>query len=77
LRPNFAALNKSKMSVLFVLIAVSITVALGFLGAFLWSVRSGQYEDDYTPAIRMLFDNDIEQKVNTKTLNKPDLKDNL
>ncbi len=65
------------MSVLFVLIAVSITVALGFLGAFLWSVRSGQYEDDYTPAIRMLFDNDIEQKVNTKTLNKPDLKDNL
>jgi len=65
------------MSVLFVLIAVSITVALGFLGAFLWSVRSGQYEDDHTPAIRMLFDNDIEQKVNTKTLNKPDLKDNL
>jgi cbb3-type cytochrome oxidase maturation protein len=31
-------------------------VALGFLIAFLWSVKSGQYEDDYTPSIRMLFD---------------------
>ncbi len=45
------------MSVLIVLIVVSITVALGFLIAFIWSVKNGQYEDDYTPSIRMLFDN--------------------
>lgn len=32
-------------------------VAIGFLFAFIWSVRSGQYEDDYTPSARMLFDN--------------------
>lgn len=44
------------MSVLIILIIVSLAVALGFLFAFLWSVRSGQYEDDYTPSIRMLFD---------------------
>ena len=31
-------------------------VALGFLGAFLWASRSGQYDDDYTPAVRMLFE---------------------
>ena len=44
------------MSALFVLIALSLLVALGFLGAFLWAARSGQYDDDYTPAVRMLFD---------------------
>ena len=44
------------MSALYVLIIVSLIVALGFLGAFLWSVKNGQYDDDYTPSIRMLFD---------------------
>jgi cbb3-type cytochrome oxidase maturation protein len=48
------------MSALFILIGVSITVAGFFLLAFLWSVKSGQYDDDYTPSIRMLFDNDNE-----------------
>ena len=46
------------MSVLFVLIGASIIVALGFLLAFIWSVKTGQYEDDYTPSVRMLFDNE-------------------
>lgn len=45
------------MSALFVLIGISLLVALGFLLAFLWSVSSGQYEDDYTPPVRMLFEN--------------------
>jgi cbb3-type cytochrome oxidase maturation protein len=31
-------------------------VAGGFLAAFLWSVKTGQYDDDYTPSVRMLFD---------------------
>ncbi|MFZ9661487.1 MAG: cbb3-type cytochrome oxidase assembly protein CcoS [Chitinophagaceae bacterium] len=44
------------MSVLIILIIVSILVAGGFLAAFLWSVKSGQYDDDYTPSVRMLFD---------------------
>ncbi|MCB0520066.1 MAG: cbb3-type cytochrome oxidase assembly protein CcoS [Lewinellaceae bacterium] len=44
------------MKIIFVLIAVSLLVALGFLAAFIWAVKSGQYEDDYTPSIRMLFD---------------------
>lgn len=46
------------MSVLFILIGASILVAGGFLIAFLWSVKSGQYDDDYTPSVRMLFDNE-------------------
>jgi len=38
------------------LIGISLLVALTFLGAFLWAVRSGQYDDDYTPSVRMLFE---------------------
>jgi cbb3-type cytochrome oxidase maturation protein len=48
------------MSALFILIGISILVAGSFLIAFLWSVRNGQYEDDYTPSIRILFDNTAE-----------------
>ncbi len=44
------------MSVIIILIAASILIAGGFLVAFLWSVRNGQYDDDYTPSVRMLFD---------------------
>jgi cbb3-type cytochrome oxidase maturation protein len=44
------------MSVLVILIAASILIAGGFLTAFLWSVRNGQFDDDYTPSVRMLFE---------------------
>ena len=44
------------MSVMLVLIGFSLTVAIGFLIAFLWAVKSGQYDDKYTPSVRMLFD---------------------
>jgi len=60
------------MSVILILISASLFIALGFLGAFIWSVKSGQYEDDYTPSVRMLFENDVKQKEveNTLTDNK-------
>ena len=44
------------MSVLILLIGFSILIAGGFLVAFIWSVKKGQYDDDYTPSLRMLFD---------------------
>ena len=47
------------MSVLIVLVIISIIVAGGFLGAFIWSVRKGQYDDDYTPSVRILFDDTV------------------
>lgn len=50
------------MIVIFLLIAVSMLIALGFLIAFLWAVKSGQYTDDYTPSVRILFDNKQETK---------------
>lgn len=53
------------MEVMYMLVAISITVALGFLGAFLWAVRNGQFADKYTPAVRILF-NDDEEKTKDK-----------
>ena len=53
------------MNIIFLLICVSLTVALLFLGAFLWAVRSGQYEDDYTPSVRMLFDQELTKRNTT------------
>ena len=44
------------MSVLILLIGFSVLIAGGFLIAFIWSVKEGQYDDDYTPSVRMLFD---------------------
>ena len=55
------------MSVLFILITASLLVALLFLFAFIWSVKSGQYVDDYTPAVRILFDDEIKSKPANKT----------
>lgn len=56
------------MSALFVLIGASLIIAIGFLIAFIWSVKSGQYDDDYTPSVRMLFDDEFAGKPkNIKT----------
>ena len=44
------------MSALYMLIGCSITVALIFLAAFLWALRSEQYRDTHPPAMRMLFE---------------------
>ena len=44
------------MSVVLVLIGASLLVATGFLIAYLWAVKTGQYDDKYTPSIRILFD---------------------
>ncbi len=50
------------MSVFVILIITSVLVAGGFLAAFLWSVKSGQMDDDYTPSIRILFDDELKSK---------------
>lgn len=46
------------MEVIYLLIAFGMIVALLFLGAFFWAVKNGQFDDTYTPAIRMLLDDD-------------------
>lgn len=54
------------MEVIFLLIGISVIAALGFLGAFLWAVRTGQYDDDQTPAMRILFDEKKPSETNKK-----------
>lgn len=50
------------MEIIYLLIGVSFIVAIFFLGVFMWSVKSGQYEDDYTPSVRILFDDKQKQQ---------------
>jgi cbb3-type cytochrome oxidase maturation protein len=45
------------MSAIIILILLGIVVAGGFLIAFVWAVRNGQFDDDYSPSVRMLFEN--------------------
>jgi cbb3-type cytochrome oxidase maturation protein len=54
----------SGMSVIYLLISISIVVAVGFLIAFIRAVKSGQYDDDYTPSVRMLFDDELKKNPN-------------
>lgn len=55
------------MSAIFIMIGASLLLAIGFLIAFIWSVRSNQYEDDYTPSVRILFDNTTIQENKQET----------
>ncbi|MDA0195334.1 MAG: cbb3-type cytochrome oxidase assembly protein CcoS [Bacteroidetes bacterium] len=52
------------MTVIYILIIVSVLIALLFLLAFIWALRSGQWDDNHTPSIRMLFDDNhpVEKK---------------
>lgn len=54
------------MSVIYLLISISVIVAGAFLFAFVKAVRNGQFDDDYTPSVRMLFDDELK-----KTKDKP------
>ncbi len=59
------------MSVIYVLLAISISVALVFFAAFVFSVKKGQYDDSYTPSVRMLFEDElVKTKPNTNNQNK-------
>ncbi len=67
------------MSIIYMLLAVSVIVALIFFVAFIVSVRSGQYDDTYTPSVRMLFEDElvkeetsqVSSKIATETKKKP------
>ncbi|WP_069659889.1 cbb3-type cytochrome oxidase assembly protein CcoS [Arcticibacter eurypsychrophilus] len=46
------------MNILYFLIGTSVIMALLFLAAFFWALKNGQHDDVYTPAVRMLFEDD-------------------
>ena len=53
------------MSIIFLLIFFSFILAIAFLIAFIWSVKDGQFDDDYTPSVRILFEDEKVTKPNT------------
>ncbi|GAA3517212.1 cbb3-type cytochrome oxidase assembly protein CcoS [Aquimarina addita] len=53
------------MSIIYMLLAISVVVALIFFAAFIWSVKKGQYDDIYTPSVRMLFEDEIIKETHT------------
>jgi cbb3-type cytochrome oxidase maturation protein len=61
---SFCAYN---MSVIIILMVFSILVAASFLGAYLWSVKTGQFEDPDASAFRILIDDRINQKTEKQT----------
>lgn len=54
------------MNVIILLIIFSLIVAVAFLAAFFWAVKSGQYDDTYAPSVRMLFDDEKKSKPEDK-----------
>ena len=44
------------MGIISVLIFISLIIAVGFLIVFIWNLKSGQYDDTYSPSVRMLFE---------------------
>ncbi len=55
------------MSIIYVLLSISVTVAIIFFIAFLLSVKKGQFDDIYTPSVRILFDDEL---IKDKNFNK-------
>lgn len=62
------------MNIIYLLLAISVIVALVFFAAFIISVKNGQYDDVYTPSVRMLFEDElVDQEKEThqqSTVNK-------
>ena len=62
------------MSVIYILLSISIIVAVFFFVAFIYAVRKGQFDDSYTPSVRILFDDElvkeqIKPSIKTKKTN--------
>jgi len=56
------------MSVIYILLTISIIVAIGFFVAFIVAVRNGQFDDSYTPSVRMLFEDELINEKPKKTI---------
>jgi cbb3-type cytochrome oxidase maturation protein len=64
------------MEIIILLIGISLTMALAFLGLFIWNIRSGQYEDTYTPSVRILFGekkNGASEQEKNPEIKEPDI----
>ncbi|MFD1614865.1 cbb3-type cytochrome oxidase assembly protein CcoS [Gelatiniphilus marinus] len=56
------------MSVIYILLSISIVVAIVFFAAFIYAVKKGQFDDSYTPSVRMLFEDELVKEQPKPTL---------
>lgn len=47
------------MTIIYMLLTISLFVAIIFFALFIFSVKEGQYDDTYTPSVRMLFEDEL------------------
>jgi cbb3-type cytochrome oxidase maturation protein len=55
------------MGMIYIMLTVSLLIALFFLVSFFWATKTGQFDDDYAPSVRILFDEETNNKSNTET----------
>lgn len=58
------------MEILYLMILCSVSLAVVFLGVFIFGAKKGQFEDDESPAVRILFDKDPEPENSEITTNE-------
>jgi cbb3-type cytochrome oxidase maturation protein len=66
--PTFVAV----MEIIYLMVGGSLLIALIFLGAFFWAAKSGQFEEDFAPAVRILFDDSEPKKEEKKEKSESD-----
>ena len=54
------------MSIIIITALVSLLITIFFLGGLIWSIKDRQYENDYSPANRILFENETSTKTSKK-----------
>lgn len=59
------------MGIIVLLIAISVSIAVAFLAVFYWNMKDGQYDDTYTPSVRILFDDKPKTEETKKTEKSP------
>lgn len=60
------------MSVIYILLGISIIVAIFFFAVFVVATRKGQFDDGYTPSVRMLFEDELKKQESNQTNSKTD-----
>ncbi len=57
----------NKMGIIYLMLIVSFVIAIIFLLGFFWATKNGQFDDDYAPSVRILFEDEENEISNTKT----------
>lgn len=65
------------MGMIYIMLIVSLVIAVFFLLTFFWATKSGQFDEDYAPSVRILFDDEkimnTDQNTNTNQKTKQEL----